>query len=482
MAGMTEEGLVIKRLPDVLESLRGKATTIFQDLVQPGDTVDTSESSTIGRYIGLIANEISDLWEASADIYWAYDPNSAEGVALDNLVMLAGITRRGEEATQADLYVEGNLGGTINAGMQVRSSLTGNTYRVTQGTKLSASDTLGVGITITTPITSGTSTISYRPSNSAVYLTLSVTRTAGESQDDFFNKVVDEVADNHPLLTTYKRDGILFLTGAIEFQLFDFTITTPINVVKALGSVVVTGTEVGPVVEPINVINQIATPSLSWDYVWNPFAANTGSFRETDEELRIRFRNTKFQRGTNVIEALYTALYDLDGVQEVLIIDNDTDTVDDYGNPGHSFLVLVDGGLNSSIAQAIWRNRPVGIQSNGDVSVNILDSYGFLRTVNFSRPEYTPIYMDIELEEFPDFPVDGQEQIRNNLVEYINKFGIGESIIYTRLFTPINAVPGHQVNVLNVGTDEGSEELTNANVELAYNQRPIISKENIRFI
>ena len=170
----------------------------------------------------------------------------------------------------------------------------------------------------------------------------------------------------------------------------------------------------------------------------------------------------------------------MDGVQEVLIIDNDTDTVDDYGNPAHSFLVIVEGGLNSSVAQAIWRNRPAGIQSNGDVSVNIIDSFGFIRTVRFSRPTYVPIYMEIELEKFPAFPSDGEEQIRQNIVDYINNFGIDDDVVYTRLFTPINSVPDHQVNVLNIGTDP--DNLVNHNVVIDYNQKAIISKENIVFI
>ena len=480
MAGITKEGLVIKRLPEVIGSLREKATTIFQDLVQPGDVVDTSDSTTLGRIIGLVADELSDLWEASAGIYWAYDPNSATGVALDNLVMLAGITRRGEEPTEADIYVEGNPGTTISRNMQVRSSLTSNTYRVVADVPLSSDDCLGIGITITTPVTSGNYTIVYTPSHSATPFTITVPRNAGETQRAALENIAAEIANNHPLLSTYFRDEILFIHGAIEFQLFDFTVTTPVNVSKILQTAVVRGTTTGPVVEPANALNQIATPSLAWDNVWNPFAASTGSNRETDEELRIRFRNTKFQRGTNVIESLYTALYDLDGVQEVLIIDNDTDAEDDYGNPAHSFLVIVEGGLNSSVAQAIWRNRPVGIQSNGDVSVSIIDSYGFIRTVQFSRPTYVPIYMEIELEKGPAFPADGEEQIREKLVAHINNFGIDDDVIYTRLFTPINEVPYHQVNVLNVGTDP--DDLINANVMIDYNQKAIISKENIVFI
>lgn len=480
MAGMTPEGLVIKRLPDVIESLRQEATPIFEDLVEPGDVVDTSDSSTLGRIIGLISGELYDLWEALQGVDWAYNVNTAQGTALDNLVMLAGITRRGEEPTTADIYIEGNSGGSITTGMQIRSSLSGNTYRVRRNVALDPQNCLGIGINIPTPITAGNYVITYRPSHSAVDFTITVAREAGETKAQAFTKITNEINDNHPLLRTYLRDGRLFITGNIDFQLFTFSVSTPILIEKVVASAVVVSTTPGPVEEPIGVLNIIATPSLAWDYVWNPFAASVGSFRETDEALRIRFRDTKFQRATNIIESLYTALYSLDGVEEVLILENDSDTTDGYGNPPHSFLVIVEGGLNSSIAQEIWRNRPIGITSNGDIEVDLLDSFGFIRSSRFSRPEYTPIYVELSLTKGPTFPTDGEDQIREAIVAAINEYGIGQDVIYSRLYSPINSVPGHQVDTLELGIDPGT--LAPGNVVIPFDGKAIISKENIVFI
>lgn len=480
MAGLTENGLTIKRLPDVITSMRGNAITVFQDLVSPGDVVDTSDSSTIGRIIGLVSNDLADLWESLQEVYWAYDPNSATGIALDNIVMQAGITRRGETPTTADIYIEGNPGGLITAGMQARSRLTGETYRVVSPVSMSPDNSLGIGVSISTPVTDGVYTIVYTPSHSATPFTISVPRAAGETQEQAFRKIELEVEDNHPLVRTYRRDQHLFLIGAIEYQLFDFSVTTPLNIDKVVVDAVVRGTNPGPITESENDINIIATPSLYWDHVWNPFAASPGSFRESDEDLRIRFRNTKFQRGTNIIESLYTALYDINGVSEVKIIENDSDIVDEYGNPAHSFMVLVQGGLNSAIAQAIWRNRPVGIRSNGDISVNILDSFGYIREVLFSRPSYLPIYVEMSLTKGLEFPVDGEDQIREAIIRQVNSYGIGDDVIYSRLYTPINSVQGHQVDSLSIGVSVG--DTSAGNILVDFNQKPIISKENIIFV
>ena len=65
MAGLTDSGLDILRLPEILAVLRQRGVDAFQDLVSTGDQVDTSDSSAIGRMIGIISEPLSDLWELS---------------------------------------------------------------------------------------------------------------------------------------------------------------------------------------------------------------------------------------------------------------------------------------------------------------------------------------------------------------------------------------------------------------------------------
>ena len=53
MAGVTNTGFVPKRLGEIITGLKESAVPIFQDLVPPGEAVDTSDTSTIGRLIRL---------------------------------------------------------------------------------------------------------------------------------------------------------------------------------------------------------------------------------------------------------------------------------------------------------------------------------------------------------------------------------------------------------------------------------------------
>ena len=59
----------------------------------------------------------------------------------------------------------------------------------------------------------------------------------------------------------------------------------------------------------------------------------------------------------------------------------------------------------------------------------------------------------MELDVNEEFPADGITLIKNAIIEYArNNFQVGEDIIYSRLYTPINTVSGHQVNSLFIGT------------------------------
>ena len=108
MAGLTNTGLTVKRLPEVISELEQQASQIFADLLPPGDTLDFSPNTTIGRMIGLIAPSQADLWEAVQQVYDSFNANAASGYSLDNMIALSGITRYGEEPTRASCLFEGD--------------------------------------------------------------------------------------------------------------------------------------------------------------------------------------------------------------------------------------------------------------------------------------------------------------------------------------------------------------------------------------
>lgn len=453
MAGVENTGFVLKRLPEILLELRQEAASLFQDLVAPGEVVDTSDSSALGRLIGLVSPSTADLWEAAQEVYSAFDPNSSTGIALDNLVALSGVTRLSQSATRADAYLTASVNTTIPSGSIVQSVLTATDFSTTSDVVFKSVQTVGVGVNVVSLDVNNSYTLRYRASTDSSYISVQVASTSTPSIEDIYIAFEAAIQATHPDLETFRDNGRLFVKPVTNFQLFDFEVSNNMVISKVMKTVAVEATEVGSIEQAPNTITTIITPILGWDSVTNPQEASVGRYEETDEELRLRWRNTKFQFATNIVESLYSAVFSLEGVSNAVIYENDTDVVDENGVLPHSFLVLVDGGLSSDVATAIWRNRPTGIRSQGNTSVDIIDSFGYVRTINFSRPTEVQVYIEIDLETNNRFPEDGEQKIKEALISYINGLTINDDVVYSRLYTPINSVEGHQVNSLRIGTD-----------------------------
>lgn len=481
MAGLTDSGLEILRLPEILAVLRSRGVEAFQDLVSPQDQVDVSDSSALGRMIGIISEPLSDLWEVAQQVYSAFDPNSASGVALDNLVALGGLVRQQQTYSTAQELIIGDTGVTIPAGIVFGSSASSYQWNLLSNVALTPSTATGIGVYPTTVSDNTLYTITYATNSTTN--TISYTSGAGATRDSIIAGINGVVTSSHPTLTSSVTGagatGILYIQRNDEFSTVDFSASNNIAIAKVMKIAEVQVSEVGPIPADTNTINRILTPTIGLDSATNIVSASLGRNIETDEELRERFRNAKFERASNIIESLYSALINLEGVEEVVIYENDTNTVDSRGVPPHSFMPILLGGVGSEIALKIWENKPMGIQSFGDTQVTIYDSQGYAHVIGYQRPDPVPIYISMNITTDPNFPASGTDQIRSAIVSYFDQNqGIGDDVIYSRLYTPINSISNFQVDSLTIGTTPNPT--GTSNVVINFDQLATISTANIK--
>lgn len=476
MAGLTAEGLIIKRYADILEEKRDKAVQRFLDLVPPGETVDTSDSSTLGRLIALSIPGEADLWEAVQEVYSAFDPNAATGIALDNLVALGGIERFGETNSTAQAVFTGATGTLISQGSTVRASTTSTNWSVVGGgVALDPSRATGVGVVVTevrnnTQYTISLSTGSY---------TMIATYTTGEgaTEQEILDGLRASVVLNMPGMLVSVEDDSINVTNGTVFQEGEWDTSTNLGIVRVSKVGTLMADTPGPLEQAPNTLTIISTPILGWSDVYNPVAASVGRWRETDAELRGRFRDSKYQRASNILEALYTALISIPEVTEVKVYENDTDSYDENGIPPHSFMPVVLGGDGGVIATQIWENKPLGIRSHGNTVVTIYDSQFFPHAIGFERPSPVTVHITVNLTTDDSFPSNGGVLIREALMDYFNQFKIGDDVIYSRLYTPINKIQGHQIDSIFLGTTPNPT--SGANIVVPFNMIASIDPNNI---
>lgn len=474
--GVLNTGFVVKRLNEILNSDRARAVTLFQDLVLPGDVVDTSDSSILGRLIGILSPAEADVWEAAQQVYDAFNPNSATGVALDNLVFLGGLTREEPTYSTAQAIFTGDVSTFIPANQTVRPTTSSNDFQNPISITLRPSYAVGVGVRANSVTNNTLYSLSY--SSSVNTNTVSYTSDSTATAIEILNGLSSAISSSHPLLTASIVNNTLYINSTDQVTSYSWTSSASLGIVKASVISSLQALETGPINQEANTITQIQTPVLGWDSVTNPFAAAVGSYEETDSELRERFRVSKYIRASNILESLYSALISLENVREVKIYENDTDVVDASGVPAHSFMPIVLGGLDTEVASIIWQNKPMGIRSFGNTSVVIMDSQGFSHSIGIERPAPIPIYIRINLTTNSSYPQDGDSIIKSNLIQYFSEnFGIGDTVVYSRLYTPINNVPGHQINSLTIGTSPNPT--GTSNVSIPFNKISSLSSANI---
>jgi hypothetical protein len=111
--GLTPDGFNKKRLPDEKTDQENALIGAFGDInLQP--------QSVFGQLVGVYAKAFADLWEVIEDVYYSQYPNTAEGVNLDFLVALNGITRLPALRTRVFCVCEGVEGTLINQGALAR--------------------------------------------------------------------------------------------------------------------------------------------------------------------------------------------------------------------------------------------------------------------------------------------------------------------------------------------------------------------------
>lgn len=295
------------------------------------------------------------------------------------------------------------------------------------------------------------------------------------------NEQIDYLASN---LQIYRKDAIntevsVTLTGVNgtiipagsvaedtngnKFQLKD-EVTIPVS--GTIAGIMVAEEE-GAIVVLQNTLTKIVTVIAGWETINNATDGVTGVPAETDQEFRNRYLSSVKLNSVSQVGSIRAALLSISDIQDAIVVQNDEDTsqtIDGLSINPHTIVCVAYGGADQDIIDAIGVKKPVGVPTQGTTSGTYSDpAYYTSLPINFYRA--TPIEIEIELNitTYSNFPSDGIDQIKQNIVDYFagtfeaspgfqtGGYSIADNVIYSRLYTPINQVIGHEVNTYLLG-------------------------------
>lgn len=173
-----------------------------------------------------------------------------------------------------------------------------------------------------------------------------------------------------------------------------------------------------------------------------------GANTESDIALLARYNDVVDGMGTNTKSAIISELLKINGVHKVIISDNPTDNdikISDYltvESGKYAIIIYTNSGLDTEIAEAIFKCKPFGIKQNGTTTVNLKDESGESHAIVFSYVREIPKDINVMCTVSSEFSKDGIENIKSNISEYVNNLGIGKPLIYSKLYQQIYSVQG----------------------------------------
>lgn len=248
----------------------------------------------------------------------------------------------------------------------------------------------------------------------------------------------------------------------------------------------------GPIPCAAGTLTQVYQAVPGWDSITNAVDGVLGNAVESRADFEYRRRNSVALNATGTPPAIYGAVFDLNNVLDVYVLDNPKgETVltgaTDYPLLPNSVYVAVVGGDDAEIARAIWRKKDVGCDYNGNTSVTVTDDSGYSYpqpsyVVKFERPSTLAIKFAVRIVNDPSLPADVVTLIKNAIVARFNgaddtaRERIGSTVFSSRYYGAIvAAVPGVSLIDVLIGTSTA----TLTQVPVGIDQRPTVSVNDI---
>lgn len=283
--------------------------------------------------------------------------------------------------------------------------------------------------------------------------------------------------------------------------------------VGGTGSGFVTCTTAGRVVAGVGELTVIGTPTAGWSSVTNPTAATQGQPEESDAEYRIRRFESVSKPGSNMVDNMEANVKAVKTVTTARVLENYLDTVDENGIPGHCLAIIVNGGSDQDVGEAIRQKKNQGCGmfprwneqtetwvdpkgSNGILVYVQSPVTGLVNPITFQRAIAKSIYVSVKIQRKGILPGNINELVIQAIIADSTKslfegnsligfnqggYDIGEVVPVGRLYTPVNKVLGlygdSYVTEIAIGTSAGA--LSAATIQPAYNELATFDEDNI---
>lgn len=428
---LTANGLEINSISEIVDNLTLALQAVY------GDDINVEPNSPDGQNIHIFAQSVEDMLETLLDTYNIFFVDAAYGVILDQLVAINGLVRNPGSFTLAYVQVTAAQALTL-PGQDTPTPFTvaddaGNQYQLVVSYVFGAA---GVATLVFEAVLLGQVEVLPNTIDNIVTTTLGVTAVNNPA---FTTTTPGTITSGSPVVT-----GIADTTGMTTGMDLDsassfFPAGTTVLSVDSATQITATQNATGgaPTTENITV----STPPN-----------DVGVPEETDVQLKVRRAKSFYLQTVGPAQSIRSALLATEGVTDAYVAENVTGAPV-LGVPAHGVWIIVNGGADADIGQAIYAKKAPGCDMAGSQSfvVTLPQSNSF--TAKWDVAESENFFVRATLN--PRFPgqvfdlVDDAQKLADALLYKLGeKPSIGDVILAMAAIEP-NAV----LSTVNVSID-----------------------------
>ena len=214
----------------------------------------------------------------------------------------------------------------------------------------------------------------------------------------------------------------------------------------------------GAISVPASTIINIITPVAGWASIDQPADGRKGGTAQTETAYRNLRNRTVMRNYVSVSETISARMFEALGIEQVVVINNDSAVIAPDGTPIQTIHVTVgeiDAAItDAEIAQVILNTKGLGCPTFGTTTVaGVLDVQGEAHEIKFTRAAAKQIHVNLEVTYLTQDSAGATEGIREDLKNHINGLLANEDVIWSRLFEYITPYAKAQIDLLELSTD-----------------------------
>lgn len=477
--GITDKGFNVKRLDEILEEIHSDLSEAF------GFNTRLDSQSFLNVLITTFGGKISELWEVAQDSYYAKYPSTAEGASLDNAVQYGGIRRSPNKYSYYTLHCTGDDGTTVRQGATVATNTSPQMKLAAVEEFYITRDSFNrVSVRVAAAVSGDIYSVSI---NGVQY---SYTSTSDDDLEiieglssvvkpDGYTVVVNESNNTLDIsCDTVSQSGVLVLSDNLT--------TASVTVLADFATV-----EYGKLIFPNGTITVMITNISGFNSVENLILPTYGRLQETDVELRHSYIAKSAIRSLRMIDSICSQLINnVSNVESATGYENNTDDTDEEGRPPHSIEIIVDGGNEKEIAGIILDKKAAGIQTYGDVCVDVATEYGDSVPIRFNRPQYVYVWIKVTLDaDQSHLPTNFANLTIDSIVSDADQLQAGDNLLSQTFNDGIYSAVGGvtYIDIKCAATTDREHipeaaEYTKVNVAVTSRQKAVVSDTRIEVV